>query len=71
MHISCIIDHVSGANTPSDCIIITAGIISRDHVPGHLVLPPRRGDACGGGVHQVYARPLKYKRRAKRTSFAD
>ena len=38
------------------CIIITAGIISRDHVPGHLLLPPRRGDACGGGVHQFYAR---------------
>jgi len=46
-------------------------IISRDHVPGHLLLPPKRGDARGGGVHQFYCTPLKYKRRATRTSFAD
>jgi len=51
--------------------LITVGIISRDHVPGHLRVPLRRGDTCGGGVHPFYCTPLKYKRRAKRTSFAD
>jgi len=58
-------------NSRVDREIFTVGIISRDHVPGHLLLPFRRGDDCGGGVNQFYGTPLKYKRRAKRTSCAD